>query len=153
MPSAPQAPIEKKLVSCEQKRKLMFEPTQAASAGIRWAARISGLAFTALATLFLFGEGFPNVFVQPTEVVLEFLALGMMLVGFLLGWRWEAIGGGLALLGFGLFCVVELIVNGAFPGGAIPLFAIPGILLLISHAVSGDSRTRGTNFGASPATD
>jgi len=33
-----------------------------------------------------------------------------------------------------------LIVNGAFPGGAIPLFAIPGILLLVSHAVSRDWR-------------
>jgi hypothetical protein len=62
-----------------------------------------------------------------------------------LGWRWEAIGGGLALLGFSLFCGVELMVNGAFPGGAIPLFAIPGILLLISHAVSGDSRHAARN--------
>lgn len=114
----------------------MFEPKHALPMGIRWAARISGVALTVLATLFLFGEGFPNVFAQPPEVVLEFLAMGSMIAGFLLGWRWEAIGGGLALLGFGLFCGVELIVNGAFPGGAIPLFAIPGILLLVSHAVS-----------------
>ncbi len=126
----------------------MFEKRkQAVSVGIRWAARISGLALAVMATLFLFGEGFPNVFVQPTEVVLEFLALGMMLAGFLLGWRWEAIGGGLALLGFSLFCGVELIVNGAFPGGAIPLFAIPGILLLISYAVSRGTRHAESSSG------
>lgn len=118
----------------------MFERKQAVLLSIRWLARISGLALTALVTVFLFGQGFPNVFAQPTEVVLEFIALGMMIVGFLLGWRWEAIGGGLALVGFGLFCGVEVMINGAFPGGAIPLFVFPGILLLISHVISRDTR-------------
>jgi hypothetical protein len=79
MQSAPQALIEKKVVSSEQKRNLMFEPTQFVSVGIRWAARMSGLALTALASAFLFGEGFPNLFAQPTAVVLEFIGLGTMI--------------------------------------------------------------------------
>lgn len=113
------------------------------SVGIRWVARVSGLALTAMACAFLIGEGFPNIAAQPLEVVLEFVAFGMMIAGFLLGWRWEGIGGGLALVGFVLFCSVELIVNAALPGGAIPLFAVPGILLLISHAISRDRRASG----------
>ena len=55
-----------------------------------------------------------------------------MLVGFLAGWRWEAGGGVMAVAGFTLFLGTELAVNGKPPGGAFPLFLIPGVLLLIS---------------------
>ncbi len=116
------------------------------SAGIRWVARGSGVVLTALFCLFVVGQGFPNLAAQPVEVVIEFAAIAMMISGFLVGWRWEGIGGGLALLGFLLFCGVELIVNASLPGGAIPFFAIPGVLLLISYAISRDERSdRGTS--------
>jgi len=107
------------------------------SLGIRWAARISGLLLVALVAVFLVGEGGPpNILRQLSPVQLEFLAICLMLAGFLLGWRWEALGGGLAVGGFALFFGTELAVNGKPPGGAIPLFAVPGVLLLVSHGLA-----------------
>ena len=50
----------------------------------------------------------------------------LMLAGFLAGWRWEAAGGLLALIGFAVFAAVEVVVNRKPPGGAIPLFVVPG---------------------------
>ena len=100
--------------------------------GVGLAARISGLLLVALVAVFLVGEGGPpNVLRQPGPVQLEFLAICLMLTGFLLGWRWEALGGGLAVGGFALFFGTELAVNGNPPSGAIPLFAVPGILFLV----------------------
>jgi len=104
---------------------------------IRWAARISGLLLVALVAVFLVGEGGPpNILRQPGPVQLEFLAICLMLTGFLLGWPWEALGGGLAVGGFALFFGTELAVNGKPPAGAIPLFAVPGVLLLVSHGLA-----------------
>ena len=102
----------------------------------RWVARISGLLLVLLVFVFLVGEGVPNVFAAPFEVQLEFLAMAAMLAGFLVGLRWEAVGGGLAIAGFTLFCGVEQVVTGKLPGGAIPLFAIPGVLLILSYFCS-----------------
>ena len=55
-----------------------------------------------------------------------------MLIGFLVGWRWEAVGGVMAVADFALFLGTEMVVNGKPLGGAIPLFVVPGVLLLVS---------------------
>ncbi len=104
---------------------------------IRWAARLTGVFLISMLAMFVIGhQGLPNIFQQPGPVQLEFLAMFLMVVGFLAGWRWEAVGGVVALGGFALFVLTEIATNGQFPGGAIPLFAIPGILLIASHWVS-----------------
>ncbi len=102
------------------------------SASVRWLARVSGLALFILITVFMMGEGIPDLTRQPPSVQTEFFAMGLMLAGFALGWRWEVVGGGVALGGFLIFCVTEWVVNGRLPGGANPLLCIPGILLLAS---------------------
>ena len=100
---------------------------------VRWSARISGLALAGLVLLFWVGEGGPvNILRLPTPVLLEFVGMLLMLAGFLAGWRWPALGGCTAVAGFSLFLGTELAMNGTPPGGAIPLFLIPGVLLLIS---------------------
>jgi hypothetical protein len=98
--------------------------------------RITGLMLVGLVLLLLVGEGPPNPFKQPPSVQAEFLAMFLMLTGFLVGWRWEALGGFLAVGGFALFCATELAVNGRLPGGAIPFFVIPGSLLLTAHGLA-----------------
>jgi hypothetical protein len=76
--------------------------------------------------------GLPNVVRQPRPVQLEFAALGLMLLGLVLGWQWEGLGGQLVLLGLAAFDAVELAVNGRPALGALPLFAVPGVLFLLS---------------------
>ena len=59
----------------------------------------------------------------------------LMVGGFLAGWRWSAAGGLVAVVGFVVFAATEAIFNRSPPGGAIPLFAVPGLLHLLSYAV------------------
>jgi hypothetical protein len=109
---------------------------------LRWLARITGLILAGLVLLFVVGEGPPNPVRQPFSVQLEFLAMFLMLVGFLLGWRWEAAGGILAVVGFTIFFATEIVVNGRPPGRAIPLFAIPGVLFLATAGVAALRRSQ-----------
>jgi peptidoglycan/LPS O-acetylase OafA/YrhL len=100
---------------------------------LRWSARTSGLLLVGMVLIFLVGEGPPNPFRQPPSVQVEFLGMILMVAGFLAGWRWEALGGLLAVTGFAAFAATEVIVNHSPPGGAIPLFAVPGLLFLLSY--------------------
>ena len=100
---------------------------------IRWAARGTGLLLFGLVVALAIGYGGPpNVFRQPRPVQVEFAALGLMLLGLVVGWVREGLGGLLVLLGLAAFNAVELAVNGRPAGGAFPLFAVPGALFLLS---------------------
>jgi hypothetical protein len=79
--------------------------------------------------------GPPNIFRQPMSVQLEFAAMAIMLLGLVIGWVRELLGGLLVLLGLAAFNVVELAVNGCPVLGAFPLFAVPGALFLLSAVV------------------
>jgi hypothetical protein len=104
---------------------------------VRWSARVTGGLLVGFWLVMVIGYGgLPNVFAQPAAVQLEFLATAMMITGFISGWWREAVGGVVALAGFALFCGVEIAVNSSLPGGAIPLFCIPGLLLVASSIVS-----------------
>lgn len=109
---------------------------------LRWLARITGLILAGLVLLFVVGEGPPNPVRQPFSVQLEFLAMFLMLAGFLLGWRWEAAGGIMVVVGFAIFFATEMVVNGRPPGRAIPLFAIPGVLFLATAGVAALGRSQ-----------
>lgn len=102
---------------------------------LRWAARITGLLLVGLVITFAVGEGPPNVFRQPLPVTVEFIGMGLMLAGFLIGWRWEAMGGATSIAGFAIFAATELIVNRHLPGFAICLFVVPGLLFLASSGL------------------
>jgi hypothetical protein len=91
----------------------------------------------ALVVVIALGEGMPNVLDLPGTVQIQFLAMAIMVCGFMVGWHWEAIGGFTALAGFAMFCGVELAVNGTLPGGALFLLCIPAILLLMSRWIAG----------------
>lgn len=65
----------------------------------RWTARIAGTVLVVLVMIIAIGEGLPNVFTQPWNVQIGFLALALMLVGILAGWRWELFGGIGSLVG------------------------------------------------------
>jgi len=98
-----------------------------------WSARVTSLLLFGLVIVIVTGQGGPpNIFRQPTPVQLEFAVLGLMLLGLVIGWAREGLGGLLVLLGLVAFNTVELAVNGRPALGAFPLFAVPGALFLLS---------------------
>jgi hypothetical protein len=98
-----------------------------------WAARVTSLLLFGLVVAITVGEGGPpNFFGQPRPVQLESIALGLMLLGLVAGWVREGLGGLLVLLGLAAFNAVELVVNDRPALGAFPLFAVPGVLFLVS---------------------
>ena len=110
---------------------------------VHWSARVTSLLLFGLVVVVVIGQGGPpNIFHQPTPVQLEFVALGLMLLGLVLGWVREGIGGLLVLLGLAALNTVELAVNGRPAVGAFPLFALPGALFLFSALL----RRRGRNL-------
>jgi hypothetical protein len=100
---------------------------------VHWSARLTSLLLFGLVIVIMVGQGGPpNIFRQPTPVQLELTALGLMLLGLVVGWAREGPGGLLVLLGLAAFNTVELAVNGRPALGAFPLFAVPGALFLLS---------------------
>jgi hypothetical protein len=100
---------------------------------VHWSARATSLLLLGLVGVIVIGnDGPPNVMVQPWPVKLEFAAIGLMLLGLLIGWVREGLGGLLVILGLAAFNLVELSVNGRLAHGAFPLFAVPGVLFLLS---------------------
>jgi hypothetical protein len=97
----------------------------------RWAARIIGTLLAILIVVIGIGEGMPNPFTQPPAVQIGFLALAMIMIGILAGWRWELAGGVILLAGWCLF--VGAVINSS--RGLNWFFwalAMPGFLYVIS---------------------
>lgn len=70
---------------------------------LRWAARILGTLLVLLILVFLIGEGTPRPSILTAREKVMFLALGVMLTGLVLAWKWAGIGGLLALAGYLVF--------------------------------------------------
>jgi hypothetical protein len=82
--------------------------TRISAAACRWTARITGTLLVLMIVLIAVGEGMPNPFTQPMKVQIGFLALAMVMIGILGGWRWELAGGTLSLVGWSLFVVAVM---------------------------------------------
>ena len=92
---------------------------------IRWIARIWSITSIGLLCLFLFGEGLP-----PLTVQAMMFPFGVML-GLMLAWRFERIGGFLAVVCVLLFYMLEYLGHGRFPKGyAFLLVALPGVIFI-----------------------
>jgi hypothetical protein len=74
---------------------------------LRWAARVVGTLILLLIAAFAIGEGFPSPFHGPLAERLLFAALTTMIVGLIVAWKWEGIGGSLILGGLAFFAVVN----------------------------------------------
>ncbi len=98
---------------------------------LRWLARLGSLVSVALLLLFLVGEELHPSQLALAEVVgLLFFPIGVM-VGMLLGWRWETLGGAVTVLSLLAFYKVMYAASGRFPEGIwFALFALPGLLFL-----------------------
>ena len=83
---------------------------------MRWTARVIGCLVVLLVLAIAIGEGVPNPMRQPAVVNASLAALIVMLIGQLLAWKHEGIGGALILLGFASFSIVNhgIELNAAF---------------------------------------
>jgi hypothetical protein len=77
------------------------------------------------------GEGIPNPLTQPVKVQVGFLALALILIGILAGWRWELSGGIISLFGWCLF-VVAVIGSPKGLTWIVIALALPGALYATS---------------------
>jgi tRNA A-37 threonylcarbamoyl transferase component Bud32 len=73
----------------------------------RWAARILGTAWALMLLLFVVGEGSPALGQQPVRVQVEFAAMGLMVLGFMVGWWRDGPAALLTLAGWTLFHLAE----------------------------------------------
>ena len=92
---------------------------------IRLAGQILAGLLAGLCVLFVIGEGRH----RPTPLD---AALGLALVGLLVGMFKPLPGGIMALLGIGAFYGLNYVASGKWPGGWVfPLFWLAGVLLII----------------------
>ena len=90
-----------------------------------WLARIWFIASVGLLCAFLVGEGLP-----PLTVKSLLFPFGVML-GLVLAWRFERIGGLIGTASMLLFYALEYLGHGRFPGGyAFMLVSAPSVIFL-----------------------
>jgi hypothetical protein len=99
---------------------------------LRWSARVLGTLAMGVVLLFAFGEGLNLSHFTARELVLFlFFPLGVCL-GLALAWRWEGLGGGIAIASIAAFYLVHRLTSSGFPRGfAFAAFAAPGFLFLL----------------------
>ncbi len=97
----------------------------------RWIARLLGALLVIVVVAIAIGEGMPNPFTQPARVQVGFLALALILIGILAGWRWELTGGIISLSGWGLF-VASVMNSPRSLNGFVLALAVPGTLYVAS---------------------
>jgi hypothetical protein len=74
----------------------------------RWTARLVGTAILALIAALAIGEGVhPARLFETLPVTLLTIAMLTMLVGIVVAWKWERIGGILILSGLAFFAIVN----------------------------------------------
>jgi len=95
----------------------------------RWTARIAGTLMALFFLAFFVGEGFPNVFRLPWRESLSVLLMSAMVAGLLLAWKWEGLGGAIALAS-----IVLMHLIGGTRGTATWLFLLPAAAGLL-HVV------------------
>ena len=99
---------------------------------LHWTARVLSLAVLGLVFLFFIGEGSfnPVTMTARESVLMVFFLLTCM--GLVVAWRWEAVGGALAILSMALFYVANWMFSGHYPRGwAFAAMLMPALLFLL----------------------
>ena len=109
--------------------------TRAAVVALRWVARIWSIASVGLLCTFLVGEGLP-----PLTVMAMLFPFGVML-GLVLAWWFERVGGLVAAASILLFYSLHYLNHGRFPGGyAFMLVSAPSVIFICCGLLSARER-------------
>jgi hypothetical protein len=102
-----------------------------------WTARALSVVSTLMLLLFLFGEPFPVTKIRASEWLGLALFPGGIVLGFVVAWWREGLGGIITIGSLLIFYLVfVLLPSGSFSkGGWFFVFAIPGFLFLISWSL------------------
>jgi hypothetical protein len=99
----------------------------AMAAAVRWLARLAALGLLVVFGLFWYAEGPP----PPSFLT---LALCAALVGLVLAWFSDLLGGSIIVLGVACFYLLHWAYSGRLPNGWVfPLFFVSGGLFLASY--------------------
>jgi hypothetical protein len=98
---------------------------------LRWLAR-GGSVLVALVFVFLWFHQPPRLGLLPPKLLAQLLLMTVAVLGLLLGWWWERLGGAIAAVGIVGFLVLESIARHRFPLIP-PLFVmlLPALLYLV----------------------
>ncbi|GAB4147926.1 MAG: hypothetical protein Fur0021_07220 [Candidatus Promineifilaceae bacterium] len=100
---------------------------------VRWMARLIGTVLFLLVVWFAAGEGMPAPGTLSLTEGLLFLAFAIMVVGLLVAWYWERVGGLMVIGGFLAFWLINAIATGNYnPGWLLIVFPLTGLLFLLS---------------------
>jgi hypothetical protein len=108
---------------------------------VRWTARLVAILLLGTVFLIFIGEGLlggggPNLAKMDWTGRLMFVAMWGSVAGFAVLWWRELLGGLLVIGGTAVFYWLNHRASGKFPCGAFPLFYVPGILAVVSWALS-----------------
>jgi hypothetical protein len=84
-----------------------FEASWRAAVIGRWTARIAGTLLFLLFLAFVFGEGPPNLSRLTFAERWQALSIAALFLGLPIAWKWEGLGGLIAVAGFGLLCALS----------------------------------------------
>lgn len=119
--------------------------TRTAIVALRWVARIWSIASVGLLCMFLVGEGLP-----PLTVMSMLFPFGVML-GLILAWWFERVGGLIAAASILLFYALHYFNHGGFPGGyAFMLVSAPSVIFIccgLLSATQGQPRISSSSVG------
>jgi hypothetical protein len=99
---------------------------------LRWIARVAAVAMFGLFVGSAIAEGFPPLWKQPLSVQLIFAGWALIFIGYVIGWRRQALGGALVLAALVAMSLVELAVNGNLLGPAFLMWLVPGALYFVA---------------------
>lgn len=104
---------------------------------LAWSARALSIVSAGLLLLFFIGEGFdPSRVVLREWVGLLFFPFGVV-VGLILAWRREGLGGAVSVASLLAFYVWNILASGGLPRGlAFVAFTLPGFLFLLYALLS-----------------
>jgi len=106
----------------------------------RWSARLTATLLLGLVLLIYIGEGLlggggPNLAKMDWPSRFMSIAFFVSVAGLAVLWWRELLGAAFILGGMAVFYWLNYHASGKFPGGAFPLFYVPGILAAISSVL------------------